>query len=783
MVTDTAVVTSHDTIPRMVGADVIAIQDGAWSDPATWGGRAPGPGDNVRIAPEIDVVFDEITGIGNLEIFGSLRFAPDRATSLEVNTIHVMPSGVLQIGSEESPIVGSAEIVFADTPIETDFDPFQFGNGLLVFGSLETNGRDVTPYVRAATDINAGDTEIVVGSVPNDWQVGDEILLPGTNQRTGVKQSLTTETAFIADIQGNRIVLSDAVTHDHHGISDNPFGVEVFAHIANLTRNIELRSENPDGTRGHFLSTGHANVQIVDASFTSMGRTTGDRLDDTMVDEFGNVINIGTNHTARYPIHAHHNLGQFDVESSVVRDGLKWSITIHATDDANILNNIVYDVDGGGIVTEDGSEERNRFIGNLVAKVDGGAAVGSRNGGGGSRDFALDGSGFWFRLASGTVEDNVVYDARGFGYNANGYGMSFTDNRGTFDAFDSFKGNEVASSRGGIWLTWSQGQTRFRNYERTLIEDTLVWHVRSAGVESYHDANYTFQNFTVIGDPAVSNANEGSNSSIQFRATVGINMLKSTYENWSMIFDGLYVSGVNVAFGAPGNAGVEGTILRNAILESYINIAFDRDAESDTIVTDNITYLPSKSIRLARSYPDQPANLWHEAVGIIQPGQLSDSVPPPVVQDDSDLFVRMSDTGILVVKGTSSDDQITIDQVGDQLVVQFNEETFQFDYDSVRVVTVQGRSGNDVLTSNLTDQKTVRFYGNEGDDTLIGGAGHDKLDGGDGNDTIDGRSGDDVIYGGDGIDILIGGLGRDKLRSGDGDDQLFSDAVDWLALQ
>ena len=37
---------------------VTAVQSGRWSDPATWGGTLPGPGDDVRIPADIGVLYD-----------------------------------------------------------------------------------------------------------------------------------------------------------------------------------------------------------------------------------------------------------------------------------------------------------------------------------------------------------------------------------------------------------------------------------------------------------------------------------------------------------------------------------------------------------------------------------------------------------------------------------------------------------------------------------------------------------------------------------------------------
>lgn len=57
-------------------------------------------------------------------------------------------------------------------------------------------------------------------------------------------------------------------------------------------------------------------------------------------------------------------------------------------------------------------------------------------------------------------------------------------------------------------------------------------------------------------------------------------------------------------------------------------------------------------------------------------------------------------------------------------------------------------------------------FGNEGDDTLIGGGGQDRLHGGDGNDSLSGGGGNDHLFGDTGDDLLSGGAGDDLFTFG-----------------
>lgn len=95
------------------------------------------------------------------------------------------------------------------------------------------------------------------------------------------------------------------------------------------------------------------------------------------------------------------------------------------------------------------------------------------------------------------------------------------------------------------------------------------------------------------------------------------------------------------------------------------------------------------------------------------------------------------------------------------------------------IEVVKGGWGNDNLWGNSADTVFRSFFGNYGDDVIVGGAGSDTIRGGAGNDTLIGNGGNDILfadsgndslYGGDGNDRIYGGTGADFIRAGNGDD-------------
>ncbi len=135
---------------------VINVRSGAWSDPATWDrGGLPEAGDTVRIAAgsrvEYDVVSDaRLHAVG---VAGTLAFRTSEDTRLRVTHLLVYAGGTLSVGDERNPvqpavlseIVINYEPLLTGTASEPDVDPFQHGNGLLVWGTLTLHGAARSP--------------------------------------------------------------------------------------------------------------------------------------------------------------------------------------------------------------------------------------------------------------------------------------------------------------------------------------------------------------------------------------------------------------------------------------------------------------------------------------------------------------------------------------------------------------------------------------------------------------------------------------------------------------
>ncbi|MGC4006025.1 MAG: hypothetical protein QM811_24050 [Pirellulales bacterium] len=108
-------------------------------------------------------------------------------------------------------------------------------------------------------------------------------------------------------------------------------------------------------------------------------------------------------------------------------------------------------------------------------------------------------------------------------------------------------------------------------------------------------------------------------------------------------------------------------------------------------------------------------------------------------------------------------------------------ETLLGVFPTTKPIVVYGGAGNDTIevVGNLT--RGVRFYGELGNDVLIGGNGNDVLVGGDGIDTLTGSLGNDVLIGGYGVDRLFGGSASGNTAKTNDENLLIGDVTSYDA--
>jgi hypothetical protein len=508
---------------------VVSVGSGAWSDPAVWSTRAvPGAGDAVVIERGHQVTYDRVADVplACVAVSGQLRFSAGMPTRLTVGTLLVRPSGTLEIGTVQDPVEAGvvAEVVIADQELDPLDDVEQFGTGVIGQGRVRIHGAPVEPaFARLAVEPLKGQQALTLERPPDGWRVGDRLVIPDTRQlrlaESGAFYQPQWEELTVAGIAGAVVTLSRPLEFDHRGARDGGGRLEWLPHVASLSRNVVIRSANPSGVRGHVLFTGRADVDIRFALFKDLGRTRPGPLDSAVYDANGVPRNFGTNQIGRYSLHMHHNMGpespqsngyEFTLVGNVVDGGSKWGIAVHDSHYGLVRDNVVYDVAGAAIVTEDGNETANLFEHNFAMRVRGSGEFAPRSGyTGGSADPGGEGSGFWLRGPNNILRDNVAanVDVSGFAIAAGGLGvMRIPVGKGadTMAAGESeevdmatmpvlgFSGNEAYGAlQTGVTIGWN-----------ATLTATRVWHASRSGLTAYPVDRLDVENFAARSDPS-----------------------------------------------------------------------------------------------------------------------------------------------------------------------------------------------------------------------------------------------------------------------------------------
>ncbi|MEZ4510507.1 MAG: G8 domain-containing protein [Chloroflexota bacterium] len=539
--------THHETIPNPVYGSAQRVVAGckgvatpcAWEAASTWTTGAVPDGSSRVIVDGVVRIGGETAVSHSIGIYpgGQLSFAPNANTRLQTADIVVFEGGNLEIGRVAQPIADdkTAEIIIRDLPFSPD-DTKQHLRGIVVVnGTFYAHGRGVwEAFIRTAAEPAAGSKNIALSTSAQaaNWHVGDELVLPTSSQCPISANEGTcpieTEDRTIAAIapDGMSLTLNQPLQFDHPGARDRNGHIDFLPHLVNKSRNIVIRSENPNGVRGHVLLHGRSTIDIRYVRFQDLGRTDIRDLGDD-------------NQKGRYPLHAHHLIGpvtplpngyQFMIYGNVVDFGpenreqdRKWGITIHGSHFGLIEQNIVDYASGAAIVTEDASETGNEFLYNFVVRVVGGngerfedqdVSDGSKLGRAGIAYWFNGGGGNVYRHnVAAAVEECIycygfkfdnVYNGdvmiptaqgadphMGGGIMVDSYTIGLTD----------FANNEAYAVPNGITIWWVCAEFETpREGCSSLMKDFVVWHHHRWGYFGYETNAMTIDGFIHRGD-------------------------------------------------------------------------------------------------------------------------------------------------------------------------------------------------------------------------------------------------------------------------------------------
>jgi hypothetical protein len=602
---------------------IVSVRSGPWSSPSTWSeNRVPKAGDRVMIGGDdlvtYDVASDEALDAMLIDDGGKLSFRTDMNTRLVIGTVMVMMDGGLEVGTPENPVSGSvtAEIVIADKALDTVddgigvYDPDQIGTGILGMGEVTIHGSELSStFVRLAAEPRAGDRTLTLEAPVTGWRPGDRLVLPDSRQVYGVKgaayDGLQWENPTISSVNGNTVTLTQPLRYNHPGARDADGKVVFMPHVGDLSRNVVIRSANPNGTRGHVMMMGRADVDIEYATFRDLGRTVWTtRVDTTVRDSAGNVVSIANNQIARYPLHMHFLMGpeqtpasgyQFSLVGNAIDGGdtpntHRWGIDVHESHFGLIAGNVTYNTGGAGIGTEAGSETGNEFLNNFAVRTNGLGATDYDRISQGLNDFEHAGDGFWLSGPSNIVRGNVAADSIEAGFNlyqsefmAQQYRVPLykgasTSVEGQYKVvrinempFGEFSDNEAyTSTESGLHLRFVRGISN-----TATIRNTRVWNSRMGLFGDYLNPGVTLEGFEVVGDATKVTGASASTGMFMGTVAVGTRIADVKIQNvGTAIFAPNHVSSYYqqavdqaIVFGKPyeldGTFTIDGATLRN----------------------------------------------------------------------------------------------------------------------------------------------------------------------------------------------------------------------------
>ncbi len=401
--------------------DARTAKSGAWSDAATWGGRAPKAGERVQVRAGHVVTYDveSAEALRMIHVAGTLTFSRTKNTRLEVGLLRVTPGDAcgedgfdchdtasvsaggavpaLEIGTPDAPIPAGVTATirlrhFAGMNPETLPAIVACGSRWDVHGAPMTR-----TWVKLGAPVKAGDTKIMLTEAVPGWRVGDRVIV--TVGKTGDEHktfrqdaakhaSSGTEERTITALDGASLTLDRALDRSHHGEG------MMRCEVANLSRNVVIESAEPDGVRGHTMYHRESAGGISYAEFRHLGKD--------------GVL-------GKYAIHFH--LVRDTMRGSGVTGASIWDshnrwITIHGTDHLLIRDCVGYQSRGHGFFLEDATEQWNVLDRNLAVQAYRAKRLPKQ-----VLPFdSNDGAGFWWANGRNTFTRNVSCENDQYGF-------------------------------------------------------------------------------------------------------------------------------------------------------------------------------------------------------------------------------------------------------------------------------------------------------------------------------------------------------------------------------
>ena len=490
--------------PFAVGADekkpladnapvVRSAQSGPWSAGATWeGGQVPAHGCKVQIRPNhvvnYDMEADEQTVIRSVFVAGSLVFATDKNTRLNVGLLKIEASDsvaeegfdcddhaepllpgqarpALLVGTPEQPVAANVRALIRLTYVAGQ-NKQSCPAIVCCGGRMDFHGAPLgRTWVKLGATVPKSARDVTLAEPVTGWRVGDRIVITATQHLYHQEGGSEPRTITAIDADKNKLSFDQPLNYEHLGEG------EFRSEVANLSRNVIVESADPNGIRGHTMYHRESAGSISYAEFRHLGKK------DTL---------------GRYSLHFHlvgtTMRGSYVIGASIWDSHNRW-LTIHGTNYLIVRDNVGYRSVGHGFFLEDGTEVYNVFDRNLAIEARAGKRLPKQ-----VLPFdANDGAGFWWANSRNTFTRNVAAgcDQYGFRYEATS-GSSFKTVLPVMQAdgreenvdirtlpFVRFDDNEVHSSYGRYGINLGEGVAGVGPDSRHpfVLRNTKIWNV------------------------------------------------------------------------------------------------------------------------------------------------------------------------------------------------------------------------------------------------------------------------------------------------------------------
>jgi hypothetical protein len=394
-----------------------------WSQATTWeDGKIPGPKAKVQIRAGHTVTYDLEKGplIRFIHVAGTLTFARDRDTQLDVCLLKIQPGNVasedgarcdnhfgdmpadmppaaLLVGTADNPIPAEHTATIRLTYID-GLDRDGLPAIICCGGRMDFHGAPLShSWIKLGADATKGATTVTLADAVQGWKAGDKVVITATKGDKGTdgtrrpnvgSVAVQSEELYIQRIEGNKLTLDQPLKYDHKGTG------EFRGEVANLSRNVVVESADPRGVRGHTMYHHGSAGAISYAEFRHLGKE--------------GVL-------GRYSIHFHlcgnSMRGSYVQGASIWDSNNRW-VTIHGTNFIVVRDCVGYQSVGHGFFLEDGTEIYNILDRNLAIQAFKGKKLPQQ---------ALpfddnDGAGFWWANSFNTFTRNVSCENDRYGY-------------------------------------------------------------------------------------------------------------------------------------------------------------------------------------------------------------------------------------------------------------------------------------------------------------------------------------------------------------------------------